>query len=201
MSRARVHAYVISIVSPPVSTDLVEAGMHAFKPHSISLQIQNYLEPAISAIRAERESVVAPSSESTGFSPPARHSRKSAPRTRCRSPLSRCRVGSRPHPAWRRCAPRFRRPPTALSLLMSPNWRLAELHNVSRSTQAREQRLSGPTLLIASSWSTPAVASEQNNYRSSPRPCRGRDSQVSVHGPATCLFSSVVSRVRWMDWT
>ena len=28
--------------------------------------------------------------------------------------------------------------------------RLVELHNASRSTQAREQRLSGPTLLIAS---------------------------------------------------
>ena len=60
-SRARVHACVISIASPPVSADAVEAGMHAFKPHSISLQIKNYRESAISAIRAERESVVAPS--------------------------------------------------------------------------------------------------------------------------------------------
>ena len=31
-------ACVISIVSPPVSTDAAEAGMHAFKPHSISLR-------------------------------------------------------------------------------------------------------------------------------------------------------------------
>ena len=68
VSRARVHACVISIVSPPVSTDAVEAGMHAFKPHSISLQIKNYRESAISAIRAERESVVAPSRSPLVFS-------------------------------------------------------------------------------------------------------------------------------------
>ena len=54
----------------------------------------------------------------------------------------------------------------ALSLLGSPNRRLAELHTASRSTQAREQLLSGSILRTASLRSAPTIVSELNNsYR------------------------------------
>ena len=53
---------MISIASPPVSADAVEAGMHAFKPHSISLQVKTVLNPQL----AQLEQSASPSSRLRG---------------------------------------------------------------------------------------------------------------------------------------
>jgi hypothetical protein len=151
-------------ISPGEQHRQRKRASHAFKPHSISLQIQNLiLNPQSSqlarrAANPRRAFVVGPL-----VSLPAICSRKKTPSGRCRRRATGHRVCSRSRPGCRRSAPRPRRPSTTLSLLQSPNWLLSEPHLASRSTHSRGQRFSGPTLLIAGSRYVRAVASEPNN--------------------------------------
>ena len=168
VSRARVHACVISIVSPPMSTDAVEAGT-CMRSNLIRYLSKlnpklNCQEPKLdSQLRVSANKAVAPSSWVHWFLCQLFAHGKKTPSGRCRRRATGRRVCSRSRPGCRRSAPRLRRPSTTLSLLQSPNWRPSEPHLASRSTHSRGQRLSGPTLRIAGSRSVLAVASELNN--------------------------------------
>ena len=167
-ARARVHACVISIVSPPMSTDAVEAGT-CMRSNLIRYLSKlnpklNCQEPKLdSQLRVSANKAVAPSSWVHWFLCQLFAHGKKTPSGRCRRRATGRRVCSRSRPGCRRSAPHLRRPSTTLSLLQSPNWRPSEPHLASRSTHSRGQRLSGPTLRIAGSRSVLAVASELNN--------------------------------------
>ena len=168
VSRARVHACVISIVSPPMSTDAVEAAT-CMRSNLIRYLSKlnpklNCQEPKLdSQLRVSANKAVAPSSWVHWFLCQLFAHGKKTPSGRCRRRATGRRVCSGSRPGCRRSAPRLRRPSTTLSLLQSPNWRLSEPHLASSSTHSRGPRLSGPTLRIAGSRSVLAVASELNN--------------------------------------
>ena len=166
VSRARVHACVISIVSPLVSSSGSEGGRRT-RSNLIRSLSKSKLNPESAIGQLVQDAVapilVAPSSRVHWFLCQLVAHEKKTPSGRCRRRATGRRVCSRSRPGCRRSAPRFRRPSTTLSLLQSPNWRLSEPHLASRSTHSRGPRLSGPTLRIAGSRSVLAVASELNN--------------------------------------